>query len=54
MLNAASSPDPAMEAFSAYLRAERDASEHTVVNYLMDIRQFAELQWDEGTPPPYR
>lgn len=43
-----------MEAFSAYLRAERDASEHTVVNYLMDIRQFAELQWDEGTPPPYR
>jgi len=42
-----------MEAFSAYLRAERDASDHTLVNYMMDIRQFIELQWGEGAVPPF-
>ena len=42
-----------MEAFSVYLRTERDASEHTLVNYLMDIRQFIELQWGEGAAPPF-
>jgi integrase/recombinase XerC len=42
-----------MEAFSVYLRTERDASEHTLVNYLMDIRQFIELQWGEGAVPPF-
>lgn len=47
-------PDPAMEAFVAYLRAERDASDHTVSNYMMDIRQFAELHWGEGAFPPFR
>lgn len=43
-----------MEAFTAYMRAERDASDHTVSNYLMDIRQFAELHWGEGVSPPFR
>jgi integrase/recombinase XerC len=42
-----------MDAFSAYLRAERDASEHTLTNYMMDIRQFIELQWGEGASPPF-
>lgn len=46
-------PDPAIEAFAAYLRAERDASPHTLSNYLMDIRQFIELQWGEGAAPPF-
>jgi len=43
-----------MDAFSAYLRAERDASEHTLTNYMMDIRQFIELQWGEGAAPPFK
>jgi len=46
-------PDPAMEAYSVYLRTERDASEHTLTNYMMDIRQFIELQWGEGKAPPF-
>ena len=46
-------PDPAMEAYSAYLRAERDASGHTLSNYMMDIRQFIELQWGENAAPPF-
>lgn len=47
------SPDPAMQAFADYLRAERDASEHTLANYLMDIRQFIELHWGENAAPPF-
>lgn len=42
-----------MEAYSVYLRTERDASEHTLTNYMMDIRQFIELQWGEGKAPPF-
>lgn len=42
-----------MEAFVAYLRAERDASEHTIANYLMDIRQFIVLTWGENAAPPF-
>ncbi|MGA1530036.1 MAG: tyrosine recombinase XerC [Kiritimatiellia bacterium] len=45
--------DPAMAAFVSYLRGERDASEHTVANYLMDIRQFIALTWGENTAPPF-
>lgn len=45
--------DPAMEAFVAYLRAERDASTHTITNYLMDIRQFIGLTWGDDTEPPF-
>lgn len=51
--SARSGADPAMEGFVAYLRAERDASEHTLSNYLMDIRQFIELAWGEGAAPPF-
>lgn len=42
-----------MEAFVAYLRAERDASEHTIANYLMDIRQFIAITWGEQAAPPF-
>jgi integrase/recombinase XerC len=47
-------PDPAMEHFAKYLRSERNASEHTVVNYLMDLRQFVAVQWGEQAKPPFR
>lgn len=42
-----------MSRFTAYLRGERDASEHTLTNYLMDIRQFIALHWGEGAAPPF-
>lgn len=47
--------DPAVAGFVRYLKAERNASVHTLDNYLMDIRQFAELFWPERKPPlPWR
>jgi integrase/recombinase XerC len=46
--------DPALSHFVRYLRAERNASEHTVANYAMDIRQFITLQWGGETSPPFR
>ena len=46
--------DPCVEHFVQYLQGEKNASEHTVVNYLMDIRQFVELTWGDEAKPPYR
>ncbi len=46
--------DPCVEHFVKYLRGEKNASEHTIVNYLMDIRQFVELTWGDEAKPPYR
>lgn len=46
--------DPAMEQFARYLEAERDASRHTLTNYLMDIRQFIAQQWGDDAKPPFR
>jgi len=46
--------DPCVEHFVKYLRGEKNASEHTVSNYLMDIQQFIELTWGEEARPPYR
>ncbi len=46
--------DPCVEHFVQYLRGEKNASEHTIVNYLMDIRQFVELTWGDEAKPPYR
>jgi len=45
--------DPLMDHFVRYLRGEKNASEHTVSNYLMDIRQFVELTWGTDVRPPY-
>lgn len=46
--------DPCVEHFVRYLEGEKNASEHTVANYQMDIRQFCELIWGEGSQPPYK
>ncbi len=49
----ASRLDPAMESYAAYLKTERDASAHTLANYMMDIRQFIKLAWGENAAPPF-
>lgn len=46
--------DPALEHFVRYLTAERNASTHTVANYLMDLRQFIALIWGADARPPFR
>ncbi len=37
-----------------YLEGEKNASEHTVQNYVLDIRQFCEITWGEHAQPPYK
>jgi integrase/recombinase XerC len=46
--------DPCIEHFVRYLQGEKNASEHTVSNYLIDLRQFIELTWGDEAEPPYR
>ena len=47
--------DPCLEHFLRYLRGERNASEHTLKNYRMDILQFAAQRWGANPPPfPWR
>lgn len=45
--------DPCIEHFVQYLQGEKNASEHTVSNYLIDIRQFVELIWGDDVKPPF-
>ncbi|NCC51977.1 MAG: tyrosine recombinase XerC [Spartobacteria bacterium] len=45
--------DPGISGFVNYLSAERNASEHTVKNYLMDINQFVLHTWGEDAKPPF-
>jgi len=47
------SADPCVEHFVRYLEGEKNASEHTVKNYVMDIRQFTGLVWGDEADPPY-
>jgi len=46
--------DPCIEHFVRYLEGEKNASEHTISNYLVDIRQFCEIVWGEDAQPPYK
>lgn len=36
-----------------YLEGEKNASEHTLSNYVIDIRQFCEVIWGEDARPPF-
>ena len=46
------SKDPAVGGFLDYLEAEKNASPHTLQNYLLDIRQFVRHCWgDEAALP---
>jgi len=45
--------DPCIAHFVRYLENERNASEHTVVNYRRDIGMFCEIVWGEAARPPY-
>jgi integrase/recombinase XerC len=46
--------DPCVKHFVQYLETERNASEHTVGNYLIDIRQFCEITWGETAEAPFK
>ncbi len=46
--------DPWIEEFRRHLLGERNASAHTLKNYLIDLQQFVDGQWGEPPrPPPY-
>jgi integrase/recombinase XerC len=45
--------DPCVEHFMRYLQGEKNASGHTVSNYLIDLNQFVELTWGKDASPPY-
>lgn len=48
-----SADDPYVEQFTAYLRHERNASEHTLASYLIDLRQFVRAVWGADAVPPF-
>ena len=45
--------DPAVAQFAQHLRAERNASEHTLEAYLSDIGQFCAQAWGAEARPPF-
>jgi integrase/recombinase XerC len=44
--------EPSVAHFCSYLETERNASEHTVQNYVRDIGQFAHLVWGQDPTHP--
>ena len=50
---AAQDEDPEVAQFLRFLLGEKNASPHTVANYGMDLRQFAELTWGAEARPPH-
>jgi integrase/recombinase XerC len=45
--------DEAVARFVNYLRAERNASDHTVAGYVQDVGQFAAFVWPSTVKPPF-
>ncbi len=45
--------DPLLKQFLFYLEVERNASTHTISNYLLDIQQFVAAQWGGKATEPY-
>ena len=45
--------DAALSEFVRYLEGEKDASTHTIQNYLIDIRQFCEKKWGADARAPF-
>lgn len=45
--------DACVAQFAAHLEHERNASPHTVANYLMDVAQFVRFTWTGDALPPY-
>lgn len=45
--------DPCVGQFLAHLEHERNASPHTISNYLLDIAQFARFTWTADASPPF-
>lgn len=43
--------DPLISQFSVYLEVEKNASKHTINNYLIDINQFCKIKWNNQNPP---
>ena len=50
---AAIADDPSVAQFVRHLRAERNASEHTVAAYLSDLFQFCRQMWGDDVKPPF-
>ena len=42
--------DPLILQFSSYLEIEKNASEHTISSYLIDINQFCKTKWNNQKP----
>jgi len=48
------SDDPCVKHFLSYLENERNASPHTISNYMLDIGQFAGFVWKGSVRPPLK
>jgi integrase/recombinase XerC len=45
--------DPCVDHFSRYLAHEKNASPHTVSNYILDVVQFIRSKWGADARPPF-